>query len=79
MAKGPSKGKAKLKITASGKRVSYGQRGAKVAPGTSKGNSYCARSYAQMKRFPAAAKNPNSPLRLSRKRWRCSGKTSRKS
>lgn len=48
----PAKGKAKVKITASGKKVSYGQAG--------------------------KAKDPNSPLRLSRKRWKCSGTKSRK-
>jgi len=45
----PAKGKAKVKRTASGKKVSYGQKGAKVKPGTKKGNSYCARSAGQMK------------------------------
>lgn len=80
----PAKGKAKVKITSSGRKVSYGQAGkakgggARVRPGTSKGDAYCARSYAQLKRFPKAAKDPNSPLRLSRKRWRCSGTKSRK-
>jgi len=79
----PSKGKAKVKITSSGKRVSYGQAGPakgggpRVRPGTSKGNAYCARSSGQMTKHSAAAKNPNSPLRLSRKRWKCSGKISR--
>jgi len=33
--------------------------------------SYCARSAGQMKKFPKAAKNPNSRLRKARKRWRC--------
>jgi hypothetical protein len=33
--------------------------------------SYCARSSGQMKKFPAAAKNPNSRLRQARKRWKC--------
>ena len=74
----PAKGKAKVKVTKSGKKVSYGQKGAKVKPGTDKGDSYCARSYAQMKGYPKAAKNPNSPLRLSRKRWNCKGKKSTK-
>jgi len=58
--------------------VRYGQKGANVAPGTPKGDSYCARSYGQMKAHPQAAKDPNSPLRLSRKRWKCSGRRSRK-
>ena len=75
---GPAKGKARVKRTASGKKVSYGQKGAKVKPGTKKGNSYCARSAGQMKKFPKAAKDPNSPLRLSRKRWKCKGTRSTK-
>tara|TARA_R110000824_G_scaffold150470_4_gene321084 strand:+ start:174 stop:413 length:240 start_codon:yes stop_codon:yes gene_type:complete len=74
----PAKGKARVKVTASGKKVSYGQKGAKVKPGTKKGNSYCARSSGQMKKHPKAAKNPNSPLRLSRKRWACKGSKSTK-
>tara|TARA_X000000950_G_scaffold223685_1_gene269538 strand:- start:6213 stop:6464 length:252 start_codon:yes stop_codon:yes gene_type:complete len=78
----PRKGKAKVKITASGKKVSYGQAGKardggpRVRPGTSKGNQYCSRSYAQLKKFKKAASDPNSPLRLSRKRWKCKGKRS---
>ena len=66
------------------RKVSYGQAGKakgggpRVKPGTSKGDAYCARSAGQMKRSPKAAKNPNSPLRLSRKRWKCSGTKSRK-
>ena len=33
--------------------------------------SFCARSLGQMKKFPKAAKNPNSRLRQARKRWKC--------
>ena len=33
--------------------------------------SFCARSAGQMKKFPKAAKNPNSRLRQARRRWRC--------
>ena len=33
--------------------------------------SFCARSEGQMKKFPKAAKDPNSRLRQARKRWRC--------
>ena len=46
----PAKGKAKVKITSSGKKVSYGQAGkakgggSRVKAGTSKGDAYCARS-----------------------------------
>tara|TARA_B100001939_G_C16757040_1_gene536633 strand:- start:265 stop:480 length:216 start_codon:yes stop_codon:yes gene_type:complete len=68
----PRKGKARVKVTASGKRVSYGQKGATIGKkGSARQRSYCARSAGQMKRFPKSAKNPNSPLRLSRKRWKC--------
>ena len=74
----PARGKARVKVTKSGRRVSYGQKGAKVKPGTKKGDAYCARSNAQMRRHPSAAADPNSPLRLSRKRWKCSGSTSRR-
>jgi hypothetical protein len=80
----PAKGKARVKITAtaSGKKVSYGQAGQakgggpRVKPGTSKGDAYCARSAGQMKDHPKAARDPNSPLRLSRKRWKCKGSRS---
>tara|TARA_R100001509_G_scaffold33914_1_gene17853 strand:+ start:112 stop:369 length:258 start_codon:yes stop_codon:yes gene_type:complete len=80
----PAKGKARVKITASGKKVSYGQAGkakdggSRVRKGTKKGDAYCARSNAQMKKFPKAARNPNSPLRLSRKRWGCAGTKSKR-
>ncbi len=85
----PAKGKARVKVvrnpkTGRTRKVSYGQAGKakgggpRVKPGTSKGDSYCARSLGQMKRSPKAARDPNSPLRLSRKRWRCSGAKSRK-
>jgi hypothetical protein len=77
-ARKPAKGKARVKVTASGKKVSYGQKGAKVKPGTKKGDAYCSRSKGQMKKHPKAAKNPNSPLRLSRKRWACKGSKSTK-
>jgi hypothetical protein len=80
----PAKGKAKVKVTSSGKKVSYGQAGKakgggpRVRAGTAKGDGYCARSYAQKKKHPKAAKNKNSPLNLSRKRWKCEGKKSRR-
>lgn len=74
----PARGKARVHFTAAGKKVSYGQAGAEVKPGTAKGDAYCARSWGQMLAHPQAAKNPNSPLRLSRKRWKCSGTRSRR-
>ena len=71
--KKPAKGKAKVKTTADGKKVSYGQAGAEVKPSTAKGDAYCARSAGQLKDHPKAAADPDSPLRLSRKRWKCKG------
>lgn len=86
----PAKGKARAKTvtnpkTGRSRTVSYGQAGPakgggpRVRPGTSKGDAYCARSAGQMRDSPSAAKDPNSPLRLSRKRWKCEGKKSRRS
>jgi hypothetical protein len=84
----PAKGKRFVKVvrnaeTGRTRKVSYGQAGKaksggdRIKPGTAKGDAYCARSFAQMKAHPAAARDPNSPLRLSRAKWKCSGKTSR--
>ena len=44
------------------------KRGSKAAK---RRKSFCARSAGQMKKFPKAAKNPNSRLRQARKRWKC--------
>jgi len=81
MAKGDKKYSKTVKDPKTGRKktVRYGAKGHSIAPGTSKGDSYCARSYGQMKKHPKAAKNPNSPLRLSRAKWKCSGKKSRRS
>lgn len=70
--------KVKNPETGREKIVRYGQKGATIKPGTPKGDSYCARSLGQMKKHPSAAKDPNSPLRLSRAKWKCSGAKSRK-
>jgi hypothetical protein len=61
-----------------GRLVRYGAKGATVAPGTPKGDAYCARSLGQMRDHPGAANDPCSPLRLSRKRWACKGGKSMK-
>jgi|TARA_R110000796_G_scaffold83307_4_gene182375 hypothetical protein len=81
----PRAGKARVKVTSSGKKVSYGQAGKaagggpRVRPGTSKGNSYCARSLGIKRRLSKKKQNdPNTPNNLSRKRWRCSGAKSGK-
>ena len=55
---------SKLKTDVTGK-VKPGSKDAK------RRKSYCARSAGQMKKFPKAAKNPNSRLRQARKRWKC--------
>lgn len=76
----PAKGKDKFKMV-KGKngrmrKVSYGQKGVKVSPGTAKGNSFCART-AKIK--GNWKKDRNSPNAISRRRWHCQGKYSRKS
>ena len=55
---------SKLKTAVTGK-VKPGSKDAK------RRKSFCARSAGQMKKFPKAAKNPNSRLRQARKRWKC--------
>ena len=55
---------SKLKTAVTG-NVKKGSKAAK------RRKSYCARSAGQMKRFPKAAKNPNSRLRQARRRWKC--------
>ena len=55
---------SKLKTAVTGK-VKKGSKDAK------RRKSFCARSAGQMKKFPKAAKNPNSRLRQARRRWRC--------
>ena len=55
---------SKLKTAVTGK-VKPGSKSAK------RRKSFCARSAGKMKKFPKAAKDPNSRLRQARKRWRC--------
>jgi hypothetical protein len=42
-----------------------------VSAAAKRRKSYCARSAGQMKKFPKAARNPNSRLRQARRRWKC--------
>tara|TARA_Y100000592_G_C5272238_1_gene222392 strand:- start:164 stop:442 length:279 start_codon:yes stop_codon:yes gene_type:complete len=86
----PTKGKRFVKVvknkkTGRKKKVSYGQAGKakgggdRIRPGTKKGDSYCARSYGIKKRLSKKKQNdPNSPNNLSRKKWKCVGKKSRR-
>ena len=55
---------SKLKTAVTGK-VKAGSKAAK------RRKSFCARSAGQMKKFPKAAKDPNSRLRQARRRWKC--------
>jgi hypothetical protein len=55
---------SKLKTAVTGK-VKKGSKAAK------RRKSFCARSAGQMKKFPKAAKDPNSRLRQARRRWKC--------
>jgi len=81
----PRQGKAKVKVTSDGRRISYGQSGnasdggPRVRPGTTKGDSYCARSLGIKRRLSKKKQNdPNTPNNLSRKRWKCIGAKSAK-
>jgi len=78
----PAKGKKYVKVvknpkTGRTKRVSYGASGYRISPGTKRGDSYCARSYGIKKRSKNP-NDPNSPNNLSRKKWKCIGKKSRR-
>ena len=55
---------SKLKTAVTGK-VKPGSKAAK------RRKSFCARSLGQMKKFPKAAKDPNSRIRQARRRWKC--------
>ena len=55
---------SKLKTAVTGK-VKKGSAAAK------RRKSFCARSAGQMKKFPKAARDPNSRLRQARRRWKC--------
>lgn len=80
----PAKGKKFVKTVKNAKtgrtrNVSYGATGFTISPGTKKGDSYCARSYGIKMKVPASKRNdPNTPNNLSRKKWKCSGKKSRR-
>ena len=64
------------------RHVSYGQAGQakgggdRIRPGTSKGDAYCARSAGINRQHPKAARDPNSPNNLSRRKWKCVGERS---
>ncbi len=62
------------------RKVRYGAKGYSISPGTKRGDSYCARSYGDMKSHSkdCSGKDRNTPMCLSRKKWKCKGKSSSK-
>lgn len=62
------------------RKARYGAKGYSIAPGTKRGDSYCARSYGDMKSegMDCSGKDRNTPMCLSRKKWKCKGKKSSK-
>ena len=58
-------GNLKAPVTTKPSKLKKGSKAAK------RRKSFCARSAGQMKKFPKAAKNPNSRLRQARRRWKC--------
>jgi len=57
--------KLKMAVTTKPSKIKAGSKDAK------RRKSFCARSAGQMANFPKAAKDPNSRLRLARKKWNC--------
>lgn len=47
------------------------EQAAKSPAAAARRESFCARSAGQMKKFPEAAKDPNSRLRKARRKWDC--------
>ena len=66
--------------TGNTRKVRYGAKGYSIAPGTKKGDSYCARSLGDMKSegMDCSGTDRNTPMCLSRKKWRCKGAKSSK-
>ena len=64
----------KFKKTVNGKTVEFGAKGYSIAPGTKKGDNYCARSSGIKK-----CAKPPCANDLSRQAWGCVGKKSVKS
>jgi hypothetical protein len=61
--------------TGNTRKVRYGAKGYTIAPGTKRGDSYCARSEGDMKSegMDCSGADKNTPMCLSRKKWRCRG------
>ena len=68
----PAKGVAKYRRQNPGRKLKTAVTEKKpTGKRAARRKSFCARSAGQMKKFPQAAKNPNSRLRQARRRWRC--------
>ena len=67
----------KYTTTVKGKTIDFGAKGYSIAPGTPKGDAYCARS-AGIKKCKTKPGIP-CPNDLSREAWGCVGKKSLKS
>lgn len=63
----------KWKAKVGGKTYHAGDSNYTIAPGTPKGDRYCARSHGIMKKHGKTPKNT-----ISRKKWKCKGKKSMK-
>ena len=57
--------KLKMAVTTPPSKLKAGSKDA------NRRKSFCARSAGQMAKFPSAAKDPNSRLRLARAKWNC--------
>lgn len=57
--------KLSMAVTTPPSKLKKGSKAAK------RRKSFCARSAGQMAKFPKAAKDPNSRIRLARKKWNC--------
>lgn len=62
----------KFKTKVGDKTIHFGAKGFSIAPGTKKGNSYCARSSGIKNKSGINAND------LSRAMWKCKGKKSKK-
>jgi hypothetical protein len=67
-----AKGRASAKKQGMNLKPPVSAKQAKKSPkAAARRKSFCARSAGQMKKFPNAAKDPNSRLRKARKAWDC--------
>ena len=67
--------KKKYSVKSGGRTIKFGAKGYSIAPGTKKGDAYCARS-SGIKKCKGPGPCPND---LSRQAWGCVGKKSVKS